>query len=773
MAQAAFNLGVNAAGTGITQNLGRAGTGINQSYAQYRDSAVQDLLSRGNAAAPNANTSSILGDMPIYLSPEQSSAFYDQMGFTPAGQREDLGGYNWWKGRGTDFDDKVSGGSGFWRDDVASGDINNLKQAFVKANAGLFDPYVAREQTNVGAGRMVNGSPIQRSYTNDSGENWENEITGYNQKWKADAPTYNQRVGYDNDKFALKTGVMGEVVPQFVQSALFDQGEAGVAFEDSALAPLARSLAETQYGGGYKAFDEAPVVDSIAQMAPSGPTTPISAPMAALLDQPQPVPQAPVPQPVNVPMPQVVQGQTAPQAAVPLPAQPINTPNQYPNSIATPINVPTEANVPISRPTLASDINSGPTPQTLSVPGPRPFDYVGQQVAAGGGGFANTPTQTFFNRVYGPQAPALAGPQPVTDAPAGPIVAPQLVANVAPQVSGIVHNAAQDAVAQAQGNMNFSGATDTIGLPDLGFDGSGAIGGLISDYNSPGLSAPGGDWTPNYDPLSSIGDAFGKTNLGSGLGFENPIGYGEGTGGNLLDVASLIPGPLGTIAGIVGSAGRVSAANKQIRNSEAGSVTNPGETGELGFWEGVKDYFGDPVTSQLTQKFADPVAYQNLGGDPSGAGQRIVKNPETGELSVVPDTVGQGTVYTDAEIFGTPSTETLMAPVQPSQPLSISDPGDGTGASLMPVSSETILPVSAPTAPQPPMTSSQIADLLSQFGFGQAIGMSGLGGATPMSGNTMTPGGIMSQLVTGGYSPHVAAPKFVPPTLQTYRGGFM
>ena len=210
--KAAFNLGLNDAGNAITQDLGRGGTGINQSYADYRSGALSDLNARAAASTPNANTQSFLDDMPKYLSPAQSTEFYRQMGFTPEGQQEDMGGYNWWKARGTDFADPLSGGSGYWRDDVASGDQTEAKQAFIRANPDLWGDYVAREQTNVGAGRMVEDR-TKNLYTPEfDGEEWKDEWSGFGQSFKADAPTYNQREGYDNDKFALNTGFGGEVV---------------------------------------------------------------------------------------------------------------------------------------------------------------------------------------------------------------------------------------------------------------------------------------------------------------------------------------------------------------------------------------------------------------------------------------------------------------------------------------------------------------------------------------------------------------------------------
>jgi hypothetical protein len=293
------------------------------------------------------------------------------------------------------------------------------------------------------------------------------------------------------------------------------------------------------------------------------------------------------------------------------------------------------------------------------------------------------------------------------------------------------------------GNTNFSGATDTIGLPDFGF---------------------GGDPSFGRDPYDYAGSV----------------------------ASAILPFPLGPLASMgaqyVGAKKRVKGLDKILEFNNQGKL--PDGSVDADFWSrNITGFFGGGTDARAAataqaiasspDSYAGPVDSQGgLSGDSSplaavfDINQQQYGNADKAGFDL--DAAYGGQFSQDPnhptgvikEGFGTsfPNEEPPpMAPVQPGPPLNISDPGDGTGESLMPVSSEKILPLSM----------ADISFALQQAGFAQAVGMSGLGGATPMSGSTMTPGGIMSQLVGAGYSPYVAPSTFIPPTLQTYRGGFM
>lgn len=129
----------------VSQDLGLTPEQLQQE-ANYRANAVSALNQFAGQAVVTPELQAILDNMPGTLNETQAAAFYNQMGFLP-GQEQDnnLAGYNWWKGRGTDFNDPVSGGQGYWSDKVATGldkdptgtQYQNM-QAFIKANPGLF-----------------------------------------------------------------------------------------------------------------------------------------------------------------------------------------------------------------------------------------------------------------------------------------------------------------------------------------------------------------------------------------------------------------------------------------------------------------------------------------------------------------------------------------------------------------------------------------------------------------------------------------------------------
>jgi hypothetical protein len=129
----------------VSQDLGLTPEQLQQE-ANYRANAVSALNQFAGQAVVTPELQAILDNMPGTLNEAQAAAFYNQMGFLPGQeQANNLAGYNWWKGRGTDFNDPVSGGQGYWSDKVATGldkdptgtQYQNM-QAFIKANPGLF-----------------------------------------------------------------------------------------------------------------------------------------------------------------------------------------------------------------------------------------------------------------------------------------------------------------------------------------------------------------------------------------------------------------------------------------------------------------------------------------------------------------------------------------------------------------------------------------------------------------------------------------------------------
>ena len=808
--KAAFNLGLNDAGNAITQDLGRGGTGINQSYADYRSGAVSDLNARAAASTPNANTQSFLDDMPKYLSPAQSTEFYRQMGFTPQGQQEDMGGYNWWKARGTDFADPLSGGSGFWRDDVASGDQTEAKQAFIRANPDLWGDYVASEQTNVGAGRMVNdmSSPIYAaqkqgtdeeggiswsggSWKDDGGEGtyWSPDLTGYNQKWKADAPTYNQREGYDNDKFALNTGFGGEVVPQFLQSHAFDLGEQGTNINDTPFAGLLDQLTETQYEdqGVTAPFGEAAAVADIAALTPGAPDpvvaqqtqAPISAPLAANVPETATIPASPPAAPV--PGPAGPQGGLGPQVllgpqGVAGPAGPQG--GLGPQGLLGPQGVAGQAGAAGAQGLLGpqgvagqagaagaqgpagssvgyNDLISGllsdpraqrylPQNQTAQAPQAEQAyqSYAPQQGAAPssindvpqnrweGNNFIMPPIN------YGPgggnqyQRGDGGGPQPVTDAPAGPIVGPQLGANVAPQIPGFVSGAAQDAVSQAAGNVNRSGATEFLGAGDLGFGG-----GLLGDF---GLGDIGQGVQGTFDNI--FNDPSG-TQAGGGMG---PYEVAGSLGG------ALVGGPLG---GLISMGGQYANAS-----SLAGNLNR--ELGDAGYQSlpdsAVNDHFWSTGTTGRLGAGTD-MRYGGTGGITTEAGAGA---PSQEGIALDIDPNFQPRLDYNTETGNVIRAKPEGAAIAPGTPA----PNPG------PVTSQQLYPgLSSPSVD----FTGQLSSLLGGAGFSSALaGLTGAptqGGMMPNAGLNLGLGGVLGGLLGGGgLVPPVPAPVQIP----TSMGGF-
>lgn len=512
--KAAFNLGLNDGG--FTQDLGRGGTGINESYADYRNDAVQGLLARGAAATPNASQQGYLSDLPTYLNPQQATEYYRQSGFTPEGQAADLGGSNWWKARGTDFSDPLSGGAGYWRDTQASGDTTDLKKAFVSANPGLFGDYTPRTQTNVGAGSFTQGAPIyaEKGWATDEegsgfhtggtydwsneGAEWIPDITGYERTWTPDAPTYNQRPGYDNDKFALRQGDAGEATSAFLQSHAFDLGEQGIDIADTPFAGLLGNLADTQYEGQGVPYDEGAVLDNLAALTPGAtqPTPPAP-------NKPSVGPEVPTGGLLNPTVPQ----QYAPQVQT-------QQSGGFPVVNGIPQNY-WEGNT-LQRP----PVNLGQS------------DFQPYQRGQSTGG-------------------------PVNDVPGGPAVQP----TVTPNVGSFAPNAAQQNIQDIVAPPNVS---EHLDLGDIGgFGGLGDLGGLLGGSSGSGSGAeigypegmegsalldlasaliPGGGLLKLASQIKRVGDANSGLSRAGALGMEDPSsrewGIAEG-------VSDLVPGFLG------------------------------------------------------------------------------------------------------------------------------------------------------------------------------------------------------------------------------------